>query len=148
MIFLASKKPMEAVPLQKTLLESYNFCIDIYLSLHEVEENLYKLPDIIFIDENLEIPDLISLTQSIKAYDPEIQVVWLCKKSSPYLEKIYKSYGVYHCLKKEDYFLERISLLILEIKQQPTQKIRSQRKKAHMKRIILNKPSSSSFHRN
>lgn len=144
MIFLVSKNPMEAVQLQRTLKGTYQNSLDVYLSLNEVEENLYKLPDIIFIDENLELSDLISLTQSIKAYDPEIHVVWLCNSGSPYLEKIHKSYGVYHCLLKETHFLERISLLIKEIKHHLLDSHRGHKRKIQLKRIFLNQTPPTS----
>lgn len=107
MIFLVSKDPFNALQLQNQLKLTDLPPTEIYLSVEEAENNLYKLPGIVLIDENLAFSNLLYLTQSIKIYDAQLPVIWLCKKDGSELQKTYKGYGVTHCIPEDEILLDK-----------------------------------------
>lgn len=146
MIFIINKEPFDAVALQSHLKQASRQFVEAYYSVEEAEANLYKLPDIILLDDNLELTDFLYITQSIKAYDPGIQIIWLCQESSFELLKMYKSYGVSYCLKKNEGLLERLSLSILEAHQQLDKNENSEKRKEQLRKSILkSRPDSYSL---
>ena len=136
MIFIVSTDPFGAVQLQARLKNANNPFVEVYLSPEETEQNLYKLPDVVLIDHNLELADILYLTQSIKAYDSNIQIIWMCDGECAELKKMHKSYGVSYCLSKEDYFLEKIALVAREAKEQSDQDANSLRRIEHLRKSI------------
>lgn len=137
MIFIVNQDPFAAVQLQKQLKNTNDQFVEIYLSAEEAEQNLYKLPELILLDENLEFGNLLYITQSIKAYDASIQIVWLCSENSSELKKMYPSYGVLQCIPKGDYFLERLSLTIIEARQNISRSMHHQKRIEHLRNNIL-----------
>lgn len=136
MIFLISKLPFEAVQLQNHLKAATQQQIDIYLSVEEAEANLYKVPDVIVLDDNLGLTNLLYLTQSVKIYDSSIEVVWLCKEDYKELEGLQKSYGAFKCLSKDGTSLELLSFTLLEICNQQEEDQR-QKRKEYLKKNLL-----------
>ena len=141
MIFIVNQDPFAAVQLQRQLKSTNDQFVEVYLSAEEAEQNLYKLPELILLDENLEFGNLLYITQSIKAYDASIQTVWLCSEDSSELKKMYPSYGVLQCIPKGDYFLERLSLTIIESRKNFSRTKHDQKRIEHLRNNIL-KPSS------
>ncbi len=138
MIFIVNSEPFAAVQFQNQLKSINNNSAEVYLSTEETEQNLYKHPDIILLDENLGLADLLYLTQSIKAYDASIQIIWICNPNSSDLKKMYRSYGVMQCLAKGEYFLERLSLTIIEARETLTRSKGRQNRIEHLRQNILN----------
>ena len=143
MIFIVSTDPFGAVQFQRQLKNIHNQFVEVYLSVEEVEQNLYKLPDVVLIHQSLELTDLLYLTQSIKAYDPIIQIVWICDANCLELQKMHKSYGVSHCLNQEDYFLEQITLITHEAKQQNLRDESCRKRIEHLRSSIFSAHSDS-----
>lgn len=136
MIFLISKLPFEAAQLQNQLRVTTQQAVDVYLSVEEAEANLYKIPDVIILDENLGLTNLLYLTQSIKIYDSNIEVIWFCGEDYPELCKLQKSYGTYKCLNKKENPLELLSLSVMEIcnRQEEGQQ---QKRKEYLRKNLL-----------
>lgn len=106
MIFLVSQDPFSALQLQSQLKLTGLPPVEIFLSVEETENNLYKLPDIVLIDENLSFPKLLALTQSVKGYNAQLKVIWLCEKDRTALQKIYQAHGAAHCIPKDELLLD------------------------------------------
>lgn len=143
MIFIVSKDPFGAVQFQKQLKNTNNQFVEVYLSVEEVEQNLYKLPDVVLIHQSLELTDLLYLTQSIKAYDPIIQIIWICDSNCIELQKMHKSYGVSHCLHKEDYLLEKITIITQEAKQQSLRDDNCKKRIEYLRNSIFSSQTNS-----
>lgn len=143
MIFIVNQDPFGAVQLQKQLKNTNDQFVEIYLAAEEAEQNLYKLPELILLDENLGFGDLLYLTQSIKAYDASIHIVWLCSESSSELQKMYPSYGVTQCITKGEYFLERLSLTIFESRKTMSRSKHHQKRIEHLRNNQLNQSLDS-----
>lgn len=115
MLFLVSKDPFSALQLQQQLRLIAASPVEIYLSVEEAESNLYKLPRLVLLEDNLEAPNLLYLTESIKLYDSQIALIWLCRKEHTGLEKIHKGYGVASCLTRDDQLPGQLSVKVQEI---------------------------------
>lgn len=144
MIFIVNNDPFGAIQLQNQLKNANNHSVEIYLSIDETEQSLYKLPEVVLIDENMDLANLLYLTQSIKAYDSSIQVVWLSKNNSPELKRMCKSYGVLQCLSKEEFFFERLSLTIIEAKESATKNKFRKKRLEKLEDTFLNVPTNNS----
>lgn len=138
MIFIVSTNPFGAVQLQSQLKSTNNQLVEVFLSAGEAEQNLYKLPDLILLDNSLELTDLLYLTQSIKAYDSSIRIVWLCNEDAYELKKMYVSYGVSHCLNKGEFLLEQVTLIAIEAKEEGLRDEFSQKRIEHLRKSIFN----------
>lgn len=141
MIFIVSTNPFGAVQLQAQLKANNQQLVEIFLSAEEAEQNLYKVPDLIILDNSLELTDLLYLTQSIKAYDPGIQILWLCNEEGIELRRMYKSYGVSHCLNKGEFLLEQISLIYIEARENCMHDEIRLKRIAHLRRNIFQNQS-------
>lgn len=137
MIFLVSKDPFSAMQLQNKLKLAGQQQVEIFLSVEEVEQNLYKLPDMILMDENLTFSNLLYLTQSVKVYDGQMHVIWLCQKDSADLRKLYKSYGVAHCIPKNEVLLDELLGKVHETLNEPKNKKNSSRRMEFLKKNLL-----------
>lgn len=142
MIFLVSKDPFSALQVQYKLKLIGAPAVEIYLSVEEAESNLYKLPQIVLLEENLELSNLLYLTQSVKLYDSQINVLWICREECSELEKIYKEHGVTSCLTKNDYLIEQLSLKIHEMLSGLNGKDTSKKRMQLLKNNLLNMDSS------
>lgn len=145
MIFLVNKDPFATLQLQNQLKEANIHAVEIYLSVNEAEQNLYKLPEVILLDENMELGNLLYLTQSIKAYDSSIQIIWICCESSSEIKKIFKSYGVMQCLTRGDYFLERLSLTIIEARETISRSKSRQKRIEKLRQDSLDLPTEEKY---
>lgn len=146
MIFIVSTNPFGAVQLQSQLRSTNHQLVEVFLSAEEAEQNLYKLPDLILLDNSLELTDLLYLTRSIKAYDSSIQILWLCNEDAWELKKMYKSYGVSHCLQKGEFLLEQICLIAIEAKENDLRDEFSRKRIEHLrKNIFMSQPNSFSL---
>ncbi|WP_017730273.1 hypothetical protein [Nafulsella turpanensis] len=136
MIFLTSRFPFEAVQLLNQLRITTQECINIFPTVEEAEANLYKIPDIVLLDDNLGLTNLLYLTQSIKIYDSKIEVVWFCAEEYKELHSLHESYGVYQCFHKEQTSLELLSFTIMEIckREKEGQK---QKRKEYLRKNLL-----------
>lgn len=142
MLFLVSKDPFSALQLQHQLKLIGAPAAEIYLSVEEAESNLYKLPHIVLLEDNLKLSNLLYLTQSVKIYDSQINVMWLCREEGSELEKIHKGYGVTCCLTKNDYLIEQLSLKIHEMLNGLNGKDTSKKRMQLLKNNLLNMDSS------
>lgn len=146
MIFIINKEPVGAVSLQSHLKQASRQPVEVYFSVEEVEANLYKLPDIILLDDSIPLTDFLYITQSIKAYDPGIQIIWTCLEDSFELQKMYRSYGVSCCLNKNEGLLERLSLSILEANQELNRSENAEKRRNQFRESISNsRPDSYSI---
>lgn len=137
MIFLVSKDPFSALQLQNHLRLAGLSQVEIYLSIEEAEHNLYKLPDLVLAENNLSFSKLLYLTLSVKQYDAHMQVIWLCQKDSTQLHKLYKSYGVAHCISKSEVLLEEMMAKVHETLQEGNNKRNSSKRVEFLKKNFL-----------
>lgn len=144
MIFIVSTNPFGAVQLQSQLKSTNHQMVEVFLSAEEAEQNLYKLPDLILLDNSLELTDLLYLTQSVKSYDASIQILWLCNEDAFELKKMYKSYGVSHCLNKGEFLLEQVTLIAIEAREKGLRDEFCRKRIEHLRRSIFS--SNSNMH--
>lgn len=137
MIFLVSKDPFNAMQLQNELKLAGESYVEIFLSVEEAERNLYKLPDMVLMDENLSFSNLLYLTQSVKIYDAHTQVIWLCQKECNDLQKVYESYGVTYCIPKNRVLLEDMAVKVHETLSKSDGKRNSHRRMEYLKKNLL-----------
>lgn len=137
MIFIVGADPFGAVQFQTQLRNANQKFVEVFLSAKETEQNLYKLPDLVLLDHSLNLSDLLYLTQTIKAYDSAIQIIWLCDATCAELKRMYKSYGVSHCLNKGEYLLEQIILISIETKEKNSRTESSKKRIEHLRKNIL-----------
>ncbi len=141
MIFLVSKDPFSAIQLQNQLKLAGELQVEIFLSVEEAEHNLYKLPDIILIEDNLSFSSLLYLTQSVKHHDAQTQVIWLCQKNCNDLHIIYKNYGVVNCIARNELLLEEMADKVQEILREPNNKMNNSKRIALLKKNLLDMDS-------
>jgi DNA-binding NarL/FixJ family response regulator len=141
MIFLVSKDPFNAMQLQNQLKLTGESYVEIFVSVEEVERNLYKLPDMVLMDENLSLSNLLYLTRSVKIYDTHTQIIWLCQKECNDLQKVCKSYGVAYCIPKNKVLLEDMAAKIHEILGELNSQRSSNKRMEYLKKNLLDMDS-------
>lgn len=141
MIFLVSKDPFHAMQLQNQLKLTGESYVEIFLSVEEAEHNLYKLPDMILMDENLRFSNLLYLTQSVKIYDAHTRVIWLCQQECNNLQKVCKSHGVVHCIPKNEMLPEDMAVKVHEILGELNGKRSSNKRMKYLKKNLLDMDS-------
>ncbi|NNC95626.1 MAG: response regulator [Chitinophagales bacterium] len=101
-------------------------------------DNLYKMPDIVFLDYSLEEEFTgIDLLRKVKSFNPDIQVIMLSGQENMEVAVNSLKYGAYDYVIKNDFAYRRISTLIGRICKWNTMLKRSKQLKRTERGIFL-----------
>ncbi len=89
--------------------------LEVLHSGKALSENLYKQPDIVLLDYNLGDTTGLEILKKIKAYNPNIQVVFLSGQDDLQIAVNCLKYGAYDYVVKNDKTANRIQFLIRKI---------------------------------
>ncbi len=114
-IFIVEDEPVYLEFLRIQLLEMGFNTIEVYETGQGCIDDLYKMPDLIFLDYNLEDMTGIDVLKQIMAFNPNINVIFLSSQRDIDIAVNTLKYGAYDYVTKDDHSVERITYLLEKI---------------------------------
>lgn len=111
---------VEDDPFYKEIISSHLFDlgytkIELYTNAKDFLNNLYKIPDIIFLDYNLEDKNGLEILKEIKGFNPDIHVVFLSAQDTIQVAVDALRFGALDYIIKNDVALEKINFVLVNI---------------------------------
>ncbi|MCU0430090.1 MAG: response regulator [Cytophagaceae bacterium] len=115
LIFLVEDDTFYREMLHFHLYENGYKNIQEYASAEECMDNLYKMPDVVFMDYNMKGTNGMEALQQIKSFHSDIEVILLSGQESIEIAVNSLRYGAFDYIIKNDVAMEKVSLQILNI---------------------------------
>lgn len=114
-LFVVEDDPFYVEVINHTLNQEGFENIETFSKSQDAINNLYKNPEIVICDYNLEEGNGLEVLRHIKSINPDIQVIFLSGQESMDVALKALKYGAFDYLVKNDVAIERISLVINNI---------------------------------
>ena len=115
LIYLVDDDPIFLELLEMLLSNIGYIKIEKYLTAEECKNNLYKMPDVIILDYNLDDVLGIDVLKDIVSFDPDISVIMLSSQSSIPNAIETLQYGAFNYVTKDDHAATNIDETIERI---------------------------------
>ena len=114
-IFLVEDDPFYRELVLSHLCDEGYLNVECCRSAEEFSDNLYKNPDIIFLDYNLEDKNGLDILREIKGFNPDIHVVFLSAQNTIQVAVDALRYGALEYIVKDDMALDKINNVLMNI---------------------------------
>jgi len=114
-IFIVEDNVFYASLLKNEIVKNKLGKVESFSSGESFLENLFKMPDIVLLDYNLESMNGIEVLKNIKSINPNIQVIFLSAQEKMNVAITSLKYGAYDYVEKNDVAFKRINALINRI---------------------------------
>ena len=111
---------VEDDPFYKEIISSHLFDLgykrlEFYTNAKDFLNNLYKIPDIIFLDYNLEDKNGLEILKEIKGFNSDIHVVFLSAQDTIQVAVDALRFGALEYIIKNDIALEKVNYVLANI---------------------------------
>ncbi len=136
-IFIVEDNPMYNAMVQSVLQRAGYTNVYSFTSGAACLEQLYTMPDIVFLDYGLEDMTGLQVLKNIKSFDPDIQVVFLSGQEDMEMALSTLKYGAFDYVVKNDEAMERIIALMERLLQVRTVIKKHYRSKRLTQKVVV-----------
>jgi DNA-binding NtrC family response regulator len=114
-IFIVEDDVFYANLLKKEIVKNEIGNVEVFQSGESFLDNLFKMPDIVLLDHNLDTMVGTDILKNIKSVNPNIHVILISAQEKLQVAVTSLKYGAYDYVEKNDYAFSRIKALIKRI---------------------------------